>query len=141
MSVKRHEDVSRYLISGDIGLQGSFDYWRIGLVIQHFAQTQWLGSTHERQPVIFRLGGGYYFTNKSAITGEAYKSSDAGMDFRFGLNYQPASILDLRIGLSTLRPSFCFGLGLLVKDIQINIAASWHQQLGLSPVTDVVYAW
>ena len=136
------ENKTRYLISADVGLQGTFERWRTGISISRFAQTQWLGDLNKaREPIIFRAGGGYFFSNSSAITAELYKATNSTIDLRLGLNYKPTKNLDLRLGFSTLNPSVGFGLGINFKQITINVAASWHQQLGLSPATDVQYAW
>ena len=135
------EQVNRHLVAADLGVLGKLGKWRVGAALQQFAQSSWQGRVKEQAPLVFRVGGGYFFTEQTAITTELYKASTAGADVRLGLQYAPAEALVIRIGFGTLRPSFGFGLGLNLAAFQINVAATWHQQLGLSPVTDVVYAW
>ena len=87
------------------------------------------------------MGGGYFFSPQTSVTAELYQPLNATADVRLGLEYDPADAIALRIGFGTARPSVGFGLGINLKSLQLNFAATWHQQLGLSPITDVVYAW
>jgi hypothetical protein len=135
------EEVNRQLLSADLGILGKLGNWRVGTSIQQFAQSQWQGRVDEHSPIIFRLGGGYFFTEQTCLTAELYKADNERADVRLGLCYAPAAALELRLGFGTLRPSFGFGLGIAFDQLQINLAATWHQQLGLSPLTDLVYAW
>ena len=135
------ERVSRHLVAADLGLLGILGKWRVGASLQQFAQSQWRGRVQERAPIVFRVGGGYYFSPQTSISAELFKADNSGADIRLGLAYAPADALALRFGFSTLQPSVAFGVGLFFNQIQVNIAAAWHQQLGLSPVIDGVYAW
>jgi hypothetical protein len=135
------EEVNRQLLTADLGILGTLGNWRLGASIQQFVQSQWQGRVQEHTPVVFRLGGGYFFGAQTCISAELYKADDQAADVRVGLSYAPVDVLQLRFGFGTLRPSVGFGLGIMVNQLQINIAATWHQQLGLSPITDVVYAW
>ncbi len=135
------ESVSRFLVTGDVGILGKINSWRFGATVQNLLQSQWQGRVVEREPNILRIGGGYYFSGETAITAEFYKAENAPADVRFGFNYAPLPQLDLRFGFATLQPNVTFGLGILLSTFEINLAATWHQQLGLSPVTDAVYAW
>ncbi len=135
------EAVNRQLVTADLGVLGRLGNWRVGASIQQFVQSQWQGRVEEHTPVVFRLGGGYFFTEQTFLSAELYKADNENADVRLGLSYAPADALVLRFGFGTLRPAVGFGLGLRIKHLQINLAATWHQQLGLSPLTDVVYAW
>ncbi len=135
------ESVSRNLVSADLGILGKLNNWRIGFSLVNFAQSKWQGRVVESEPLLYKIGGGYYFTDQTAITSDFIKKSNAKADVRVGFNYNPAKNLDLRFGFSVQHPSVNFGLGLDLKQFQLNFAIAWHQQLGLSPVTDVVYAW
>ena len=135
------ESVNRYLLSADVGLLWKSNNWRYGATVQNILQSKWQGRIIETEPVVFRVGAGYYFNKEATVSAEFYKASNTAADFRFGVNYKIVEQLDIRFGFGTLQPNVSFGLGIFVKDFQINVAAAWHQQLGLSPVTDFVYAW
>lgn len=135
------ERVNRSLLAADLGLHGILGRWRVGAALLHFAQSSWQGRVKERSPVTLRIGGGYYFEGQTALTAELHKSSAEGADVRLGLQYAPVDAVILRLGFAALRPSVGFGLGIKLAAFQIHVAAAWHQQLGLSPVTDVAYAW
>lgn len=135
------ERLNRQLLAVDLGFLGTLGRWRVGVSMKSLAQSGWRGRVVERAPIIFRFGGGYFFSEQTALTTEIYKSSFAGPDLRLGLQYAPAKDLIIRAGFGTLRPSFGFGVEISVLAVRINLAATWHQQLGLSPISDVVYAW
>lgn len=125
-------------VLADVGFLGVFKSWRVGASLQNFAQSGWLGGEKEYAAVILRIGGGYYFKEHTAISAEVHQSIHHKTDVRLGLSYAPADALRLRFGFATANPSVSFGCGFVVKNIEINLATSWHQQLGLSPVIDVV---
>lgn len=135
------ESVSRYLFAADLGILGKIENWRFGASLQNLLQSKWQGRVEEREPSVFRLGAGYYFEGETTLTAEFYKANNATSDIRLGFNYAPISALDLRFGFATLQPSVSFGVGFSLKNFQFNFAAAWHQQLGLSPVSDLIYAW
>jgi len=135
------ESINRYLISADVGLLRKSKKWRYAATVQNIIQSKWQGRVVENEPVILRVGAGYYFSKEAAVSAEFYKSSNAAADFRLGVNYKIVEQLDIRFGFGTLQPNVSFGFGIFVNGFQINVVATWHQQLGLSPVTDLVYAW
>lgn len=135
------EGINRHLVGADLGVLGELGNWRIAASLQRFANSKWQGRIDEIEPVVFRLGGGYYFKHKTSITAELYKAANESPDVRLGLQYAVIDEIELRFGFATLQPNVSFGIGLNLKGIQINFAATWHQQLGLSPITDLVYAW
>jgi hypothetical protein len=135
------ESITRHLVTADAGILGKFERWRIGATVQQLAQSQWQGRVEEVEPIVLRLGGGYFFTPQTSLTAELFQALNAPADVRLGLEYAPADALVIRLGFGTARPSVGFGVGLNLKSLSINLAATWHQQLGLSPITDVVYAW
>lgn len=135
------ESVKRHLIAADAGILGKFDKWRVGASVLRLAQSQWQGRVEEPDPVVLRLGGGYFFAAQTSISAELYQPLGEPADVRLGLEYAPIDELTLRFGFATVRPSVGFGLGINMNGFSINLAATWHQQLGLSPITDVVYAW
>lgn len=135
------ENINRHFVAADFGVLGSIKKWRLGFALQNAAQSGWQGRVNEREPIVFRGGFGYHFTAKNCITAELHKSNQTDADVRLGLAYAPIDQLTIRLGISTLRPAVGFGLGLKLANFEVNLTATWHQQLGLSPLTDVGYAW
>ena len=135
------ETITRHLLTGDIGILGKTKNWRYGATVQNIIQSKWQGRITEAEPTLFRIGAGYSFNDQAALRAEFCKASNAPADLRFGVNYMVADALDIRFGFATLQPAVSFGFGILLKDFQVNFAATWHQQLGLSPVSDFVYEW
>lgn len=132
------ENMYRHNILADVGFLGIYKSWRVGASLQNFVQSGWMGGTKESTPIAIRVGGGYFVNKKTALTTDFYLCQNQKPDVRLGISYAPADALSLRFGFSSANPSVSFGCGIVVKNIEINLAASWHQQLGLSPVLDVV---
>lgn len=135
------EQLTRQLLTSSIGFLGQSNHWRYGATAINILQSQWQGATETVEPTGIAIGLGYFFNKETAVTIDYYKYQNLHADVRFGINYQPAKQLDLRVGFSTLQPTFTFGVGILLPQVTVNIAAAWHQQLGFSPVIDGVYAW
>ncbi len=90
-------------------------------------------------PSIFKLGVAYIPSDKVRITGEMEKDLENPFNGRFGVEYHPISILYIRAGVATTPLVASFGLGLNMKGLKIDMAASYHTVLGVSPSLSVSY--
>ncbi|HEX8516075.1 MAG TPA: hypothetical protein VF868_07735 [Bacteroidia bacterium] len=93
----------------------------------------------ERLPTIIRLGADYLFSDKVRLAAEAQKDIRHKAEFKAGIEYLPVKELYLRIGVSTNPTLSTFGFGLNLKNLKIDIAASYHQVLGISPQLGLSY--
>lgn len=132
------ENVSRHLVQAHAGILGKLGNWRVAAASRGFLQSGWMGRIEEHEPSILRIGGGYVFSQHTILSAEVYKIEFDKPDFRLGVSYAPIEGVKIMFGFATVRPSASFGLSFWHKNIQINVAAAWHQQLGLSPLTDVL---
>lgn len=132
------EGVNRHLVLAHAGILGKLGNWRVAAASRGFLQSGWMGRIQEHEPSVLRIGGGYVFSQHTILTAEVYKIEFDRPDFRIGLSYAPIEGLKIMFGFATVRPSATFGVSVWRKNIQINLAAAWHQQLGISPVTDVL---
>jgi hypothetical protein len=90
-------------------------------------------------PSVFKLGGAYMPSDKVRITAEIEKDLENPFNGRFGIEYHPISILYIRAGVATTPILASFGFGLNMKGLKIDIAASYHMVLGVSPCLSVTY--
>ena len=90
-------------------------------------------------PTSIRVGAGTYLNN-SLFTGlEAEMSSGSNLIVRTGFEYEAAKKLWLRGGFSTDNNSFSFGLGWLVRMVQIDLGFMTHERLGLTSSVSLIF--
>ncbi|MCE3278927.1 MAG: hypothetical protein K0S44_1118 [Bacteroidetes bacterium] len=95
----------------------------------------------ERLPTIIRLGADYLFSDKVRLAVEAQKDIRYKAEFKAGLEYLPVKELYLRIGVSTNPTLSSFGFGINLKNFRIDVAANYHQTLGISPQLSLSYTF
>jgi hypothetical protein len=90
-------------------------------------------------PSLFKLGIAYIPSSQLRLTAEIEKDLENPFNGRFGIEYHPINILYVRAGVSTTPVMASFGLGLNMKGLKIDIAASYHTVLGITPSLSVSY--
>jgi hypothetical protein len=96
---------------------------------------------NERLPTIIRLGADYNFSDKITLALEAQKDIKYKAEFKAGLEYKAVKELYLRIGVSTNPTLSSFGFGLNLKNLKIDVSASYHQTLGITPQLGLSYTF
>lgn len=94
---------------------------------------------NERIPTTMRLGLDYKFSEKVMVVIETEKDIDFSPVVKVGVEYHIIEVLYLRGGISTNPTLSSFGFGLKMKEFQLNVNASFHQTLGLTPGISLVY--
>jgi hypothetical protein len=95
--------------------------------------------TDERVPLIMRFGLLYQFTDRFSGTAEVEKQSDRQTDLRAGLEYALTTTFYARMGVSTNPEMLTLGTGMNFGRLQLDIAASMHQVLGVSFQSGISY--
>ncbi|MEM9886031.1 MAG: hypothetical protein AAF849_09070 [Bacteroidota bacterium] len=91
-------------------------------------------------PSIYKAGIGYTPSDKVLLTAEVEKDIDYPTRFRGGLEYAFSAIFFFRAGFATQPTLVSLGMGLQLKSaLVIDVAASYHQILGVSPSVGVAY--
>ena len=86
-----------------------------------------------------RVGAGTYL-NKSLFTGvEVEMYSGSKLIIKTGFEYEAAKKLWLRGGYSTDNNSFSFGLGWLIKMVQMDIGFITHEKLGVTSSVSLIF--
>lgn len=100
-----------------------------------------LGSGNEEKiPIIFSFGLGYDASEKLFIGTEIEKVEDQSVNINAGLQYSFDAQLFARAGISFANSVFYFGAGFLWSDFTINISASVHPTLGVTPGLLLLYS-
>jgi hypothetical protein len=90
-------------------------------------------------PTSLRIGVGTNL-NKLLFTGiEAEMSSGSNLIFRTGFEYEVAKKLWLRGGFCSDSNSFSFGLGFLLKIVQMDVSFVTHEKLGVTSSVSLIF--
>ncbi|MEM6316711.1 MAG: hypothetical protein AAF960_03520 [Bacteroidota bacterium] len=84
-------------------------------------------------PSVLQFGLNYEVSLSLIISGSLEKNAELATNYRFGLEYFLWQKVFFRTGINTEPSLINFGLGYDVGQVQINVAASFHQVLGFSP--------
>jgi hypothetical protein len=97
------------------------------------------GPYDEKAPTEFSAGLGYTFNDQVTLTGEVTKDIDRTPQFRAGIEYRPTAALFLRTGVSSGPTKAHFGVGIRLKQIDLDLAAVMRSQLGPTPMVNLNY--
>ncbi len=84
-------------------------------------------------PSIIQIGLTYALAEYITISGAIEKDTNLPYNLKAGVAYQIFEQVNVRVGMNTNPNRFSFGLGYLVNNIQLNVAATYHDILGFSP--------
>ena len=131
---------SRHSFIAEIGLLSQVTTkLKIGFHAFNLTRTKLADGFDERVPMNFRLGAQYDFSQKVKVAVEAEKDLDLPAVFKAGIEYFPAHIFAIRVGIGTAPFHADFGLGLRLKFLHFDIAGSVHPVLGFSPKASLAY--
>ena len=90
-------------------------------------------------PTTLRAGAGIELSTLLFAGAEAEMSSGEELILRTGFEYKVFEKLQLRGGFSTENTSFSFGLGYLLKSLQLDLAFATHERLGITSSASLVF--
>lgn len=94
----------------------------------------------EDLPTIFKLGGALQVSSKLSIAAELEKDIDFPLEFHLGLEYAILKAFFLRVGVQTEPSELSVGFGYHLKEqFKFDIAATYHQFLGITPGFSISY--
>ncbi|MBX7205229.1 MAG: hypothetical protein K1X81_07375 [Bacteroidia bacterium] len=93
----------------------------------------------EHLPTISKIGFQYLPSEKVSLVAEVQKQTDLNALVKVGLEYRIQAKLALRAGLSSNPFLNTFGIGYSYKSMQLDMAASVHPQLGISPHASLTF--
>jgi hypothetical protein len=98
------------------------------------------GKNHsEKLPSVYTAGFGYDASEIFFFSLEIIKEEDQDVNINAGLQYKFIPQLLIRIGISSSTSSASFGIGLYLDNLRLDVAASYHPQLGISPGLLLLY--
>lgn len=111
----------------------SSDKLMLGVGIRNINRARIGSRGEELLPVVFSMGCGCEISEQLSIAAEIRKEENSPVDFRPVLHYYPAPNFFLRAGLASGIASPWVSAGWRRKNFRIDIAASYHLVLGISP--------
>jgi hypothetical protein len=94
----------------------------------------------ERLPIICSFGVGYDVSEKVFIGADIQKVEDQPVDVNAALQYAFESKLFARVGVATATSTFYFGAGFFWNGLRIDVTASLHPTLGITPGMLLLYS-
>ncbi|WP_139256464.1 PorV/PorQ family protein [Flavisolibacter ginsengisoli] len=87
----------------------------------------------ESLPSVYSAGFGYDLTQKVFIGASIEKMEGQPLNLNAGVHYYFEDKLSACGGINSANSSYFIGFGVLVKNLRLDIIASMHPQLGISP--------
>lgn len=127
-------------VTAELGVQAKLtEHLWIGAHLYNPNRATLGGPYNERVPTEVSAGLGYRFNDQVILSGEVAKDIDRTEQYRFGVEYRPSQALFLRTGISSGPTKAHFGIGLRVKQLELDLAAVMRSQLGLTPMVNLNY--
>ena len=96
-------------------------------------RAKWSKADEERLPSRYSFGLGMDVSDNFFIGADLVKEENLPTEVQVAFHYKMLSKLFVRGGITTLSPSYFASIGLLLKAFRLDIATSYHPQLGVSP--------
>lgn len=87
----------------------------------------------EKLSSIYKFGLGYEASESFLVSAEIVKEEDLPVNVNAGIQYNFQKQFFVRVGINSENQSPYAGAGVSWKDIRLDVSASYHPQLGLSP--------
>ncbi len=131
-----------HAITGSVGLTAKIlPQMTIATHIYNPFRAKITNYNNEKIPTIFKLGAQYVFSKKVCIVAEAEKTSAQKINIKGGIEYNPSSLIYLRVGGSSYPTQAAFGLGVNYNGLKIDMSTAYHNVLGFSPQIGLSYAF
>lgn len=133
---------SRSSLTAEIGLMSHLtEEFTLAFRLFNPSQTQLSEYEDERIPTVMSIGGSYDFNEKVSLVSEVTKDIDTQAIVRAGIEYRVVPTVYLRGGVSTEPTLSSFGAGVELGQLDIDLAASYHNTLGYSTQISLCYSF
>jgi hypothetical protein len=87
----------------------------------------------EKLSAVYTVGMGYDASEKFLLSAEVQKEEDQPINVNAGFQYKIIPQLLVRAGMSSATSSAWAGVGISLKSLRLDVVASYHPQLGVTP--------
>lgn len=113
--------------------------WILGAHLFNPVMAKLADYNDERMTTIISAGVSYLVSRQVQFASEVEKTIEHKPSVKFGIDYNMMSFMNLRVGAATKPTRLSFGVGLKFSGFQIDFAGSYHERLGFSPSTGIIY--
>ena len=115
------------------GIAHITDKLNIGIHASNPVGGNFSGGDNEKLSSIYKLGIGYDASESFFVTAELIKEEDQQLNINAGFQYNFIKRFFVRAGLATELNSYYAGAGITWENIRLDVNASYHYPLGLTP--------
>ena len=132
--------------AGTLTFEGGFNYtlsekWLIGFHCFNPVMSKLADYNNERLTTFVRVGARFFASPIVSFTTEIEKDISYKPSMKFGIDYKIAEYLFFRSGISTKPTTFAFGFGIVLNSFILDFSSSYHEVLGFSPSTGIIYSF
>jgi hypothetical protein len=140
-----------HLKLGDIyGSTGTFTFeagvmynlnnqWRLGAHLFNPLMAKLADFNDERMTTMLSAGVSFLASEQVQFAAEIEKAIENKPSMKIGIDYSILDFLKVRIGAASNPTRLSFGFGLVFDQFLLDFAGSYHERLGFSPSTGIVY--
>ena len=96
-------------------------------------------NSEEKLASIYTVGLGYEASDKFFVSAEIEKEENQPVNVNAGMQYKFLPQFMARAGIATITSNVYAGVGLFLKTFRLDVVASYHPQLGVTPGLMLVY--
>jgi hypothetical protein len=96
-------------------------------------------NSEEKLASIYTVGLGYEASDKFFVSTEIEKEENQPVNINGGIQYKFLPQFMVRAGIATNTSTIYAGVGLFLKTLRLDVVASYHPQLGVTPGIMLVY--
>lgn len=96
-------------------------------------------NAEEQLASVYTIGLGYEASEKFFVSAEIEKEENQPVNVNAGMQYRFLTQLMARAGIATNTSNVYAGVGLSLKTFRIDVVASYHPQLGITPGLLLIY--
>ena len=131
---------SRGVVAGEFGVLAKLNAkTKIGAHIYNPTRAYLDKPVNERLPTILKVGMSYSFSESLLTTLEMEKSLDFKPNIKAGLEYLIDKKFSIRGGVNSFPVKVCFGGGMKLGNLDIDLASEYQQNLGFVPSFGIRY--
>jgi hypothetical protein len=116
------------------------DQFQTGVHVYNPTRVSFGKNSEEKLPMIYSFGLGYDASEKFFIGTEIEKIEDQPVNVNAGLQYSFDERIFARAGVSSATSIFYLGAGFSLGGFRIDVTASLHQSLGVTPGLLLIYS-
>ena len=96
-------------------------------------------NSEEKLASVYTVGVGYEASDKFFVSAEIEKEENQSVNVNAGMQYKFLPQVMARAGIATNTSNVYAGVGLYLKAFRLDVVASYHPQLGITPGLMLVY--